>query len=434
MTFNDFNFDSKLLEGLDAMNFNKPTPIQEQAIPIILSNKDLIACAQTGTGKTAAYVLPILNKIIKAEHRHLNTLIIAPTRELAQQIDQQIEGFSYFLGVSSIPVYGGGDGATWDQQKKAMKEGADIIIATPGRLIAQLTSGSMNLDHLQHLILDEADRMLDMGFNDDIVRIINYLPKKRQTLLFSATMPPKIRALASKILTEPEQVNIAISKPAEGILQQAYVVYDNQKVGLLKHILKEGAFKSVIIFASTKENVKNLYRELKSAGLSLQAFHSDLEQEERETILRAFKSRQLKILIGTDILSRGIDVEGIDLVVNFDAPPDPEDYIHRIGRTARAETTGTAITFINDKDQPKFFRIESLIGKDIPKMPIPAQFGEGPLYQPEVKKKSSFQGGGGKKGPWKGKKGGSGGGNRSGNSNYRGGNRNQGGGNNSKGA
>lgn len=432
MTFNDFNFDTRLLDGLDSMNYTKPTPIQEQAIPLILNNKDLIACAQTGTGKTAAYVLPILHKIVNTEHRHLNTLIIAPTRELAQQIDQQIEGFSYFLGVSSIPVYGGGDGATWDQQKKAMKEGADIIIATPGRLIAQLTSGAMNLDHMQHLILDEADRMLDMGFYDDIVRIINYLPKKRQTLLFSATMPPKIRALASKILTDPEQVNIAISKPAEGILQQAYVVYDNQKVGLLKHILKEGDYKSIIIFASTKENVKNLYRELKSSGLSLQAFHSDLEQEERENILRAFKSRQLQILIGTDILSRGIDVEGIDLVVNFDAPPDPEDYIHRIGRTARAATTGTAITFINDKDQPKFFRIESLIGKDIPKIPVPAHLGEGPLYQPELKKKSSFSKG--PKGSFRGKgkrKGGSGGG-----GGNRGGNRGSGGnrGGNSKGA
>jgi superfamily II DNA/RNA helicase len=391
------------------MGYNKPTPIQEQAIPIILRNKDLIACAQTGTGKTAAYLLPILHKIINAEKRHLNTLIIAPTRELAQQIDQQIEGFGYFLAVSSIPVYGGGDGATWDQQKKAMVEGADIIIATPGRLIAQLTSGTMNLEHMEHLILDEADRMLDMGFYDDIVRIMKYLPAKRQTLLFSATMPPKIRALASKILIEPEQVNISISKPAEGILQQAYVVYDNQKLGLIKHVLKEGKFKSVIIFASTKDNVKNLDRELRNSGLSLKAFHSDLEQEERESILRAFKSRQLQILIGTDILSRGIDVEGIDLVVNYDAPPDPEDYIHRIGRTARAETTGTAITFINDKDQQKFFRIESLIGKDIPKMPLPEFLGEGPVYEPEVKKKSSF-----KKGPFKGKKkgGGSGGNNR----------------------
>jgi ATP-dependent RNA helicase RhlE len=390
LTFNDFNFDPKLLEGLYSMGYNKPTPIQEQAIPLILNNKDLIACAQTGTGKTAAYLLPILHKIINTEKRHLNTLILAPTRELALQIDQQVEGFAYFISVSSIPVYGGGDGATWDQQKRAMKEGADIIIATPGRLIAQLTSGTMNLEHLQHLILDEADRMLDMGFYDDILRIINYLPKKRQTLLFSATMPPKIRALAGKILIEPEQVNIAISKPAEGILQQAYMVYDNQKIGLIKHLLKEDKYSSIIIFVSTKENVKNVDRELRRTGLAAKAFHSDLEQEERENILREFKSRQLRVLIGTDILSRGIDVEGISLVVNYDSPPDPEDYIHRIGRTARAETTGTAITFINDKDQQKFFKIESLIGKDIPKIPLPAELGEGPLYQPELKKAKSF--------------------------------------------
>ncbi|HVD96855.1 MAG TPA: DEAD/DEAH box helicase [Cytophagaceae bacterium] len=389
MTFNEFNFDSQLLEGLDAMGFSKATPIQEQAIPLILQNKDLIACAQTGTGKTAAYVLPVLNKILKAETRHLNTLILVPTRELAVQIDQQIEGLAYFISVSSIPVYGGGDGAVWEQQKKALKEGADIIIATPGRLIAQLTSGVMNLEHLQHLVLDEADRMLDMGFYDDIIRIINYLPKDRQTLLFSATMPPKIRTLANTILREPEQISIAISKPAEGINQQAYMTYDTQKLPLLKSILKEhnGGGGSTIIFASTKENVKKLYSEMRRAGLSVKAFHSDLDQAEREDILRAYRSKQLDIIIGTDILSRGIDVEGISMVINYDVPPDPEDYVHRIGRTARAETTGTAITFINDKDQSRFGRIESLIGKEVPKLPLPAELGEAPVYNPEAKKK-----------------------------------------------
>ncbi|HWZ21028.1 MAG TPA: DEAD/DEAH box helicase, partial [Cytophagaceae bacterium] len=240
MTFDEFNFDSQLLDGLNSMGFSKATPIQEQAIPLILQNKDLIACAQTGTGKTAAYVLPVLNKILKAETRHLNTLIIVPTRELAIQIDQQIEGFSYFIAVSSIAVYGGGDGSVWEQQKKALKEGADIIIATPGRLIAQLTSGAMNLDHLQHLILDEADRMLDMGFYDDIIRIINYLPKDRQTLMFSATMPPKIRTMANTILRNPEQISISISKPADGILQQAYMTYDTQKLPLIKSIMAAG--------------------------------------------------------------------------------------------------------------------------------------------------------------------------------------------------
>ncbi len=339
MTFQDFNFDPKLTEGLESMGYNKPTPIQEKAIPAIMARKDLIACAQTGTGKTAAYLLPILNNIIHSEKRHLNTLVIAPTRELAQQIDQQIEGFAYFLGVSSIPVYGGGDGAIWEQQKKALEAGVDIIIATPGRLMAQLASGVIKLDDVEHLVLDEADRMLDMGFYEDIIRIIKYLPAHRQTLLFSATMPPKIRALATRILKNPEEINIAISKPAEGILQQAYVVYDEQKEKLINHIFKTGQYNSVLIFASTKENVKKLDRALQKIGIMAKAIHSDLEQVERENILREFKNKKLSILVGTDVLSRGIDVEGISLVINFDVPPDPEDYIHRIGRTARAATT-----------------------------------------------------------------------------------------------
>lgn len=388
MTFHDFKFDPKLIDGLDSMGFNKATPIQEQAIPVILDNHDLIACAQTGTGKTAAYILPVLNKIIHAETRHLNTLVIAPTRELAQQIDQQIEGFAYFLGVSSLPIYGGGDGATWDQQRKALEEGADIIIATPGRLIALLAAGTIKFDHLQHLILDEADRMLDMGFYDDIVKIIKYLPTERQTLLFSATMPPKIRTLASKILKQPKEISIAIAKPAAGISQQAYVVFDQQKGAVLKHVLKTVNWKSAIIFASTKETVKKLDAAFQRGGLPAKAFHSDLEQQEREEILRAFKNKQINMLIGTDVLSRGIDVEGISLVINWDVPPDPEDYVHRIGRTARAETTGTAVTLINEKDQRKFLSIENLIGDVIPKMQLPADIGEGPVYNPEVKKKT----------------------------------------------
>lgn len=371
------------------MGYNKPTPIQEQAIPLILENNDLIACAQTGTGKTAAYILPILNKIIHAEKRHLNALVIAPTRELAQQIDQQIEGFAYFLGVSSIPVYGGGDGATWDQQRKALEEGADIIIATPGRLIALLATGKIVLDHLEHLVLDEADRMLDMGFYDDIVKIINYLPKDRQTLLFSATMPPKIRQLATRILNKPAEVSLAIAKPAAGILQQAYVVYDGQKGTVLNHILKTVEWKSLILFASTKETVKKLDTVFQRGKLPARAFHSDLEQAEREEILRAFKNKKINILIGTDVLSRGIDVEGISLVINWDVPPDPEDYVHRIGRTARAETTGTAVTLINERDQRKFLAIERLIGDTIPKLPLPEAVGEGPGYTPEVKQKSN---------------------------------------------
>ncbi len=391
MTFQDFKFDLKLQEGLDSMGYAKPTPIQEQAIPVILNNKDVIACAQTGTGKTAAYILPVLHKIIHTDHRHLNTLVIAPTRELAQQIDQQIEGFAYFTGVSSIPVYGGGDGATWEQQRKALDHGADIIIATPGRLIALLAGGTVKLEHLKHLILDEADRMLDMGFFDDIVRIISYLPKERQTLLFSATMPPNIRKLANKILNQPVEINIAIAKPAEGILQQAYLVYDEQKVALIRHLLKTGSYSSVLIFASKKEYVKKLEQTLLRVGLPVRAFHSDLEQTEREEIMRAFKSKQINIIIGTDVLSRGIDVEGISLVINYDVPPDPEDYVHRVGRTARAETTGTAITFINDKDQRKFLNIENMIGAVVPKLPLPVSMGEAPLYQPEARPKRVFE-------------------------------------------
>ena len=390
MTFSEFHFDSRLVDGLDSMGYEKPTPIQEQAIPVILRNKDVIACAQTGTGKTAAYILPVVHKMMQTDHRHLNTLIIAPTRELAQQIDQQIEGFAYFTGISSIPIYGGGDGATWDVQKKALEQGADIIVATPGRLIALLAAGTTVFDHLQHLILDEADRMLDMGFYDDIIKIVSYLPKERQTLLFSATMPPKIRALANRILRSPEEINIAIAKPAAGIDQQAYVVYDSQKEKLLEHILKTYTWNSIILFASRKETVKKLDSAFRKSGIAAKTFHSDLEQSEREEILRAFKNKQVNFLIGTDVLSRGIDVEGISMVINWDVPPDPEDYVHRIGRTARAETTGTAITFINEIDQRRFSGIERLIETTIPKLPLPDFLGEGPAYNPKAKHKNNF--------------------------------------------
>ncbi len=391
MNFSDFNFHSSLFEGISAMNFDKATPIQEKAIPVILKDDDLIACAQTGTGKTAAYLLPVIHKILESKSTHTNTLVIAPTRELAQQIDQQVEALAYFTGVSSIALYGGGDGAAWDQQKKAIQQGVEIIIATPGRLIALLTSAQINLNNIKHLILDEADRMLDMGFHEDIMRIVSYIPEKRQTLLFSATMPPKIRTLAKTILKNPFEINIAISKPAEGILQQAYLVYDTQKVALATHILKNNNFKSIIIFASTKDKVKELDRTLKREAIPCHAFHSDLEQPEREELMRQFKNKKISTLVATDVISRGIDVVGIDLVINFDVPPDPEDYIHRIGRTARAETTGTAITFVNENDQAKFYRIENLIGKDIPKISLPESLGSGPAYQPELKRKTDFK-------------------------------------------
>jgi superfamily II DNA/RNA helicase len=374
------------------MGFENPTPIQEQAIPIILSNKDLIGCAQTGTGKTAAFLLPILNKLTANPTDLTNTLIIVPTRELALQIDQALQGFSYFTSVSSLAIYGGSDGSVFEQEKKALTQGANVIIATPGRLMAHLNMGYVKLDNLQHLILDEADRMLDMGFVDDIIKITTYLPKNRQTLMFSATMAPRIRTLATKLLNEPEQITISLSKPAEGVVQGAYLVYDTQKNNLIKSLLsgKEKELSSVIIFLSTKIKVKELERDLQKAGLKAKAIHSDLEQGEREEVLRNFRSKQLQILVATDILSRGIDIEDIGLVINYDVPGDAADYIHRIGRTARAASTGVALTFINEYDQQKFAQIETLIAAEVKKLPLPEGFESGPAYTPEVKVKKPF--------------------------------------------
>lgn len=353
------------------MGFTTPTPIQEMAIPVVLKGQDLIACAQTGTGKTGAYLLPVLNHISSTPKHHTSALVLAPTRELAQQIDQQVEGLAYFTGVSSLAVFGGGDGMAYEQQRRGIQNNVNIIIATPGRLIAHLTSGVLKLNHLTHLILDEADRMLDMGFSDDIMKIISYLPKTRQTLLFSATMPGRIRSLAKAILKDPQQINIAISQPAVGIDQQIYRLHDQQKTPLLQLILRDSAYASTIIFASRKEIVKSLYKELKAIKINANAFHSDLEQKEREEILLKFKNKQLPVIIGTDALSRGIDVEGIDLVINYDVPGDPEDYIHRIGRTARAATTGTAITFVNHRDERKLKNIEQLIERPIRLVGLP---------------------------------------------------------------
>ncbi|SDE54601.1 Superfamily II DNA and RNA helicase [Mucilaginibacter pineti] len=371
MTFQDFNFNEQLFEGIQSMGFTTPTPIQEMAIPAILQGQDLIACAQTGTGKTGAYLLPVLNHITGTAKHQTSALILAPTRELAQQIDQQVEGLAYFTGVSSIAIFGGGDGMAYEQQRRGIQNNVNIIIATPGRLIAHLTSGVLKLNHLTHLILDEADRMLDMGFSDDIMKIISYLPKERQTLLFSATMPGRIRSLAKAILKDPQQINIAISQPAVGIDQQIYRLHDQQKTPLLQLILRDSAYTSTIIFASRKEIVKSLYKELRAIKIDAMAFHSDLEQKEREEILLKFKNKLLPVIIGTDALSRGIDVEGIDLVVNYDVPGDPEDYIHRIGRTARAATTGTAITFVNHRDERKLKNIEQLMDRAIRVVGLP---------------------------------------------------------------
>lgn len=386
------------------MGYKTPTPIQEQAIPLILEGRDLIACAQTGTGKTAAFMLPLLHKIMNMPADGINTLILVPTRELAIQIDQQVEAMGYYLNVKSIAVYGGGSGQSWVQQKQALTKGADIIIATPGRLIAQMQMGGMDFSGIKHLVLDEADRMLDMGFYDDILKIVNALPKDRQTLCFSATMPPRIRKLTHEILNNPEQITIAISKPAEGIRQLVYLVHNEQKHKLVMEILSSGAYKSVIIFSSSKENVKRLEGELRRAKINAKAFHSDLVQEEREALMLDFKNGKVGVLVGTDVLSRGIHVEGIDLVLNYDVPPDPEDYVHRIGRTARAESKGTAITFVNEKDMRRFNSIEKLIDKQLEQVPLPEGYAEGPAY-----KVSSGGGGGhkhfsGNKNKFKGKK------------------------------
>jgi len=406
LTFNDFNFEPDLLEGLQYMGFDKATPIQEQAIPAIMSNRDLIACAQTGTGKTAAYLLPLINKLTKAHGQYVDTLIVVPTRELAIQINEALQGFSYFTPVSSIAIYGGNNGSAFEAERRALTEGTNIIIATPGRLISHLNMGYVKMGELKHLILDEADRMMDMGFSDDIYKIITYLPKERQNLMFSATMPPKIRTLTKKLLTDPMEINIAISKPAEGVTQGAFIVHDGQKFPLLKQVLSEKERSSIIIFSSKKERVKNLEKELKRAHFNVASIHSDLEQDQRNEVLRNFKSKKLQVLVATDILSRGIDIDSISLVVNYDVPDDAEDYIHRVGRTARAETTGEAFTFVNEIDQRKFKRIEDLMGMEVNKMPVPESLGPAPEYKPEERR----SGGNGRGGNRNGGRGGNGGG------------------------
>ena len=392
MKFSTFKFGSKLQEGLDMMGFEDATPIQQQAIPIIQSNKDLIACAQTGTGKTAAFVLPILDKLSRTkENSKVNTVIIAPTRELAIQIDRQIEGFSYFTNCSSYAIYGGGTGTEFDNQKQALKKGSDIIICTPGRLLAHLDFNYFDTSGVKHFILDEADRMLDMGFYDDIMRIASGLPEKRQNLLFSATMPPKIRKLAHNILKNHESISIAISKPASGITQYAYMTHDSQKVNLVREILKSKSkdLSHVLIFASSIKSVKEIKKTLNKAGMKSSEMHSGLNQEQREQTIRDFKNKKIKILVATDILSRGIDIKGIELVINYEVPHDAEDYVHRIGRTARADRTGEAITFINAKHVKNFMEIEKLIDKDVTKLALPKGFEKAPQYKlfPKKKKK-----------------------------------------------
>ncbi len=397
MKFSEFGFEPDLMEGIEAMGFEKPTPIQEQAMPAILEGRDIIGSAQTGTGKTAAFLLPVIQKIISEKRTNkTRALIVVPTRELAMQIDQQMEGFGYFTPVGSIAVYGGGDGALFAQEKKALSEGTEVVICTPGRMISHLHNNYVKFDDVDYLILDEADRMLDMGFHEDITKIIQYLPKKRQNLMFGATMPKEIRVLAKKVLHDPFEISIAVSKPAEKILQVAYPVYETQKLPLAIHLLKGRGLKSVIVFCSTKLAAKQLGRQLKREGLKAEDIHSDLNQKERESIMLDFRNRKLNILVATDLLSRGIDVDNIELIINYDVPHEGEDYIHRIGRTARADTDGVAITLISTEEQHKFVRIEKLLEKEITKAHVPEEFGEGPEYDPQKYRGMGGRGGSGK--------------------------------------
>jgi superfamily II DNA/RNA helicase len=382
MGFDEFGLNDKILEAISYMGYEKASEIQELTIPVILDGKDLLACAQTGTGKTAAFMLPILDQISTEENRDLSTLVIVPTRELAIQINQQIQGFSYFLNINSVTVYGGREGSDWDAESRALTSGTNIVVATPGKLISHLNLGYVKFDKIKHLILDEADRMLDIGFYDDILRILSYVPGERQTLMFSATMPPKIRDLASRILKNPVEISTAISKPAEGVLQAAYVVYENQKIPIISTLIADKTdLDSILVFSSTKRKVFEIVKSLKRAGNAAEGISSDLEQKEREEVLMRFRSRRTRILVATDVLSRGIDIKDINLIINFDVPGSAEDYVHRVGRTARADKTGIAISFVNEHDMDKFGRIEKLIGQEILKIPVPAELGDAPEYK-----------------------------------------------------
>ncbi len=386
MKFTELNLDDCVLQALDTMNFQECTPVQEHTIPVILEGKDLIGVAQTGTGKTAAYLLPILNRLLSDNHPEdaINCIIMAPTRELAQQIDQQMEGFAYFVPVSSVAVYGGNDGVLFEQQKKGLTLGADVVIATPGRLISHLALGYVDLSRVSYFILDEADRMLDMGFSDDIMQIVKYLSKERQTIMFSATMPAKIQQLAKTILRDPVEVKLAVSKPAEKIIQAAYICYERQKLGVIQSLFQDEVPEKVIIFASSKIKVKEVTMALKRMKLNVGDMHSDLEQAQREFIMHEFKNGRINILVATDIVSRGIDIDDVRLVINYDVPHDCEDYVHRIGRTARANNDGVAITFVSEKEQSKFKEIELFLEKDIYKIPVPEELGETPVYNPRT--------------------------------------------------
>ena len=399
MRFDELNLEDAILDELDAMNFQEATPVQEQTIPVILAKKDIIACAQTGTGKTAAYVLPIINELSKGgfSENAVNAVIMAPTRELAQQIDQQIAGFTYFVPISAVAIYGGTDGVAWEQQRRGLEMGADIVIATPGRLLSYIKLGTVDLSQVSYFVLDEADRMLDMGFYDDIMQIYKQLPSTCQIIMFSATMPPKIRTLAETILKNPEEIQLAISRPPETIMQTAYICYDAQKIKILEDLFSKARPQRVIIFASAKVKVKELANTLSRMNFNVAQMHSDLEQVQREEVMKDFKNGKIDILVATDVVARGIDINDIRLVVNFDIPHDPEDYVHRIGRTARGTNgEGLAITFVSPEEQSGFKRIEDFLGKQVYKIPIDPSFGETPEYKPVTRnrKKGRSQKGG----------------------------------------
>lgn len=401
MKFSDFALSDQLLDSISYLGFNETTPIQEQSIPEILDGKDLIACAQTGTGKTAAYLLPVLNDLINQKGEGIRVLIIVPTRELAIQIGQQIMGVGYAANITPAVIYGGGDGSDWEQQKQALRSGAAVVVATPGKLLSHMKMGYVNFNNIWHLVLDEADRMLDIGFQDDLLKIVSFLPEKRQTLMFSATMPGNIRSFANKILNQPAEVNIEVSKPAEGVLQAAYLVYETQKTPLIHHLLKDKPeYHSILVFCSTKKKVAELSRALKKEKYQVEAMSSDLEQSERNQVMNRFKARNTRVLVATDVLSRGIDIKDINLVVNYDVPGDAEDYVHRVGRTARADTTGVALTMISPDDMDKFLRIERLIDREVTKLPPPPDLGEGPAWNPgsgKTRNKGNFKSKGRKK-------------------------------------
>lgn len=400
MYFDELDLNDNVLDALYDMHFDTCTPVQEKCIPEILKGNDVLGVAQTGTGKTAAYLLPILSKLDDGGYPEdaINCIIMSPTRELAQQIDQAMQGFSYYLqGVSSVAVYGGNDGNRYDQELKSLRMGADVVIATPGRLITHISLGNVDLSKVSFFILDEADRMLDMGFSEDIMTIAKKLPQSCQTIMFSATMPTKIEELAKSLLKNPVEIKLAVSKPAEKIKQEAYVCYEAQKMSIIKDIFKAGDLKRVIIFCGSKTKVKQLSASLQQQKINCGEMHSDLSQQERDDIMFKFKSGQIDVLVATDIVARGIDIDDITLVINFDVPHDTEDYVHRIGRTARADRDGRAITLVTEMDIYWFQQIEKFLEKVVEKMPLPAECGEGPEYvQMDKPKKSGKNNGNGK--------------------------------------